>query len=371
MGMCQNKESEYTQKKPNFKCDVPEEEDEDEKIGEATQLSIEGETVTSNQKLSLQDFELIKVIGRGSFGKVLLVKKLNDQKLFAVKILKKKMLSMKKFHDQAIQERKILSLINSPFMVKLHYAFQSPSRLYMVMDFMQGGELFLHLRKNSKFPEEWVQFYAAELLVAIDLLHSSNIIYRDLKPENILLDKSGHIVLTDFGLSKLGFEKNELTYTFCGTPEYVAPEILYKRGHTFAVDFYSYGALIYEMLCGIPPHYSKNKKEMLQNRCEKPLEMKSCFSFYAASLLKGLLTKDPGLRLGSHGIKEIKKHNFFNGINWQLVEQRKLQPPIIPYIQNVQDLSNFDTAFLQQPIVDTPESKQNENFVGFTYYQQM
>ncbi|CAK95026.1 unnamed protein product (macronuclear) [Paramecium tetraurelia] len=371
MGMCQNKELEQTSKQPNFKAKFPEAEEQDDTNEETTQLPIEGESVASNQKLSMQDFELIKVIGRGSFGKVLLVKKLDDQQLLAVKILRKNMLSKKKYQDQAIQERNIMSQINSPFFVKLRYAFQSPSRLYMVMDFMQGGELFLHLKKNVRFPEEWVQFYAAEILVAIDLLHKSNIMYRDLKPENILLDKSGHIVLTDFGLSKLGFEKNEMTYTFCGTPEYVAPEILYQRGHTFTVDFYSYGALIYEMLSGTPPHYSKNKKEMLKNRCEKPLEMRSCFSFYAASLLKGLLTKDPGLRLGSNGIKEIKKHNFFNGIDWKLVEQRKLQPPIIPKIQYAQDLSNFDAPYLQQPIVDTPESKLNETFVGFTYHQQM
>ncbi|CAK86839.1 unnamed protein product (macronuclear) [Paramecium tetraurelia] len=369
MGMCQNKPAEYTSTLPSFKDVMPEADDEDDKIGETTQLPIEGESADSKQKLNLDDFELIKVIGRGSFGKVLLVKKRDDQQLFAVKILRKKMLSKKKQQDQAIKERKIMSLINSPFMVKLHYAFQSHSRLYMVMDFMQGGELFLHLRKRFKFPEDWVQFYAAELLVAIDLLHQSNIIYRDLKPENILLDKNGHIVLTDFGLSKLGFEKNEMTYSFCGTPEYVAPEILYQRGHTFVVDFYSYGAMIYEMLCGSPPFYSKDKREMLKNRCEKPLEMKSCFSFYAASLLKGLLTKDPGLRLGSNGIQEIKKHNFFNGIDWKLVEQRKLQPPIIPKIQHVQDLQNFAPAFLQQPIMETPESVSNEYFEGFTYQQ--
>ncbi|CAD8064804.1 unnamed protein product [Paramecium primaurelia] len=369
MGMCQNKPAEYNSKIPNVTSEILDEEDVEDKIGETTYLPIEEENGNLKTKPTLSDFELLKVIGRGSFGKVLLVKRIADQQLYAVKILRKKLLQKKKQQEQALQERKIMSLINSSFSVKLHFAFQSPSRLYMVMDFMIGGELFLHLRKRQKFSEEWTQFYAAELLIALDILHQQKIIYRDLKPENILLDKDGHIVLTDFGLSKLGYERNEITYSFCGTPEYVAPEILYQKGHSFVVDFYSYGALIYEMLSGAPPFYSKNKREMLKNRCEKPLEMKSCFSLQAQSLLKGLLTKDPGFRLGSNGIQEIKKHNFFSGIDWELVEQRKLQPPIVPRIKNLEDLSNFAPAFLQQPLIETPDSQQNVQFEGFTYQQ--
>ncbi|CAD8089730.1 unnamed protein product [Paramecium sonneborni] len=370
MGMCQNKPAEYNSKIPQVENEILDDEDAEDNIGETTELIIESENGNPKTKLNLSDFELIKVIGRGSFGKVLLVKRKADQKLYAVKILRKKLLQKKKQQEQALQERKIMSLVNSPFSVKLHYAFQSSSRLYMVMDFMIGGELFLHLRKRQKFSEEWTQFYAAELLIALDQLHQQKIIYRDLKPENILLDKDGHIVLTDFGLSKLGYEINEITYSFCGTPEYVAPEILYQKGHNYIVDYYSYGALIYEMLSGAPPFYSKNKKEMLKNRCEKPLEMKSCFSLQAQSLLKGLLTKDPGFRLGSNGIQEIKKHNFFNGIDWLLVEQRKLQPPIIPRIQHLEDLSNFAPTFLQQPLIETPDSQQDVYFEGFTYQQE-
>ncbi|CAD8068790.1 unnamed protein product [Paramecium sonneborni] len=369
MGMCQNKPAEYQSKIPQIESEILDDEEAEENIGETTEILIESENGNSKTKLTLSDFELIKVIGRGSFGKVLLVRRITDQKLYAVKILRKKLLQKKKQQEQALQERKIMTLINSPFSVKLHYAFQSPSRLYMVMDFMIGGELFLHLRKRQKFSEEWTQFYAAELLIALDQLHQQKIIYRDLKPENILLDKDGHVVLTDFGLSKLGYEKNEITFSFCGTPEYVAPEILYQKGHSFVVDFYSYGALIYEMLSGAPPFYSKNKREMLKNRCEKPLEMKPCFSLQAQSLLKGLLTKDPAFRLGSNGIQEIKKHNFFIGIDWQLVEQRKLQPPIVPKIQHLEDLSNFAPAFLQQPLVETPDSQQDVYFEGFTYQQ--
>ena len=156
-----------------------------------------------------------------------------------MKSIKKEDVILTKQQAKAEAERKILEKIRHPFIVRLHYAFQTPQRLYYVMDFLNGGELFTHLRKEGKFSEERAKFYAAEILAALDCLHQHGIIYRDLKPENVLLDNEGHLKLTDFGLSKLGLHNNKTTYTFCGTPEYLAPEIIADKGHTMAVDFWS------------------------------------------------------------------------------------------------------------------------------------
>ena len=182
--------------------------------------------------------------------------------IYAMKVLKKKEISERQQEDHTKAEREILEKITNPFIVKLHYAFQSPDKLYFVLDFVNGGELFSHLRKEKKFSESRAKFYAAEIILALEWLHSNNIIYRDLKPENILLDAEGHIKITDFGLSKKGAKKK--TYTFWGTPEYLAPEIIIGKGHDKSVDWWSLGSLLYEMLWGRPPFTDKNRKEIFR-----------------------------------------------------------------------------------------------------------
>jgi len=185
----------------------------------------------SSTEVGIDDFKIERVIGRGSFGKVYLVRKKTDDKLYAMKTLKKDMILRKNQAQNTKVERMILERLNHPFIVKLHYAFQSPERLYFVIDFLNGGELFFHLRKSKRFEESRARFYAAEIILALECLHKNGIIYRDLKPENVILDAEGHLKLTDFGLSKLAITGDKMAYTFCGTPEYLAPEVVKGSGH--------------------------------------------------------------------------------------------------------------------------------------------
>lgn len=224
------------------------------------------------------------------------------------------------------------------------------------------------------FKEARAKLYIAEIIVALEHLHAKNIIYRDLKPENILLDDKGHIRLTDFGLSKLGLENDDKTYTFCGTPEYLAPEILLGKGHDKAVDWWSLGALLYEMVCGSPPFYNRDRKVMFRNILEKPVEIKSSFSNDLASLLRSLLCTNPGKRLGSsaNDANEIKTHPFFKDIDWDLLVQKKIQPPFRPKITHPKDLRHFDKMFTKEEPKDSPnvnlgEQKNSDHYANFTY----
>lgn len=260
--------------------------------------------LSATKKISKNDFNFIKVVGRGSFGKVYLVKKKDSPDVpYAMKVLNKDVVSKRNLMIKTQAERDILEKIGSPFIVKLHYAFQTEAKLYFVMDFLNGGELFFHLRKSKAFSEKRACFYTAQLVEAIRCLHQNGVIYRDLKPENVLLDCNGNIKITDFGLSKQGFEKDGdagKTFSFCGTPEYLAPEIIQGVGHDRQVDWWSLGALLYEMLTGKPPHYQpKNRKQMLKDIVEKPVPMHEKFSPEAKMLLTQLLCRDPAKRLGA------------------------------------------------------------------------
>ena len=200
---------------------------------------------------TLEDFSQLKVLGRGAFGKVVLVRLEKNKKLYAMKILKKEIVIKRKQVNHTMTERSLLEKLNHPFIVKLIYAFQDKEKLYFITEFMQGGELFFHLRRNPQYKEKSVKFYMSEILLAIDYMHKNNFIYRDLKPENILIDKYGHIKLTDFGLSKLLDEEEQKTYTLCGTAEYLAPEIIFEKGYDKTCDWFSFGVVLFEMLCGI------------------------------------------------------------------------------------------------------------------------
>lgn len=212
-----------------------------------------GQETPGASKLTIKDFQLLKVVGRGSFGKVYLAKKKDTGQIFAVKTLKKDFIIKTNQVNNTKIERDIMLQITHPFVVKLHYAFQSPESLYFVTDFLNGGELFFHMCNEIRFSEERARFYAAEIILALEHLHQHNIIYRDLKPENVLLDSEGHLKLTDFGLSKVKMSNDGLTSTFCGTPEYLAPEVIIGEGHSYGVDLWSLGMLLYEMISGINP----------------------------------------------------------------------------------------------------------------------
>jgi len=240
-------------------------------------------------------------------------------KIYAMKVMRKGTIILKDQVAHTNDEKHILQKIQHPFIVNLNYAFQTKDKLYMIMDFVNGGELFYHLKKQHRFDEERVKFYAAEITSALIHLHSHGIVYRDLKPENILLDSYGHIVITDFGLSKEIFD--EKTLSFCGTPEYLAPEVLIGEGHAYPVDWWSLGTIMYEMLAGFPPFYSKSLKLMYKKIMESPLLFPTeGMSENAMDLLLKLLEKNPDKRLSGPAIRE---HPFFESIDWNLLEAKK------------------------------------------------
>ncbi|EQB78728.1 serine/threonine-protein kinase Sgk1 isoform 2 [Camelus ferus] len=274
----------------------------------------------------------------------------------------------------------LLKNVKHPFLVGLHFSFQTADKLYFVLDYINGGELFYHLQRERCFLEPRARFYAAEIASALGYLHSLNIVYRDLKPENILLDSQGHIVLTDFGLCKENIEHNGTTSTFCGTPEYLAPEVLHKQPYDRTVDWWCLGAVLYEMLYGLPPFYSRNTAEMYDNILNKPLQLKPNITNSARHVLEGLLQKDRTKRLGAKDdFMEIKNHVFFSLINWDDLINKKITPPFNPNVSGPSDLRHFDPEFTEEPVPNSigrsPDSilltasvkEAAEAFLGFSY----
>ncbi|MEJ1275302.1 serum/glucocorticoid regulated kinase 1 [Cricetulus griseus] len=282
---------------------------------------------------------------------VLLARHKAEEAFYAVKVLQKKAILKKKEEKHIMSERNVLlKNVKHPFLVGLHFSFQTADKLYFVLDYINGGELFYHLQRERCFLEPRARFYAAEIASALGYLHSLNIVYRDLKPENILLDSQGHIVLTDFGLCKENIEHNGTTSTFCGTPEYLAPEVLHKQPYDRTVDWWCLGAVLYEMLYGLPPFYSRNTAEMYDNILNKPLQLKPNITNSARHLLEGLLQKDRTKRLGA-------KEDF----------------------SGPSDLRHFDPEFTEEPVPNSigrsPDSilitasvkEAAEAFLGFSY----
>lgn len=251
--------------------------------------------------------------------------------LFAMKILRKTHLVKRRQIERTRTERKVLSVVNHPFIMKLHYAFQSDDKLYLVLDYCPGGELFFHLSRFRRFPERVARFYAAELLLAIGHLHKRGIIYRDLKPENVLLDADGHVKLGDFGLAKAGVKHPyEGAMSMCGTPEYMAPEVLAQAGHGFCVDYWGLGMLTYEMMTGLPPWYTTDRSKLFRRLKSAPLEVPSYFSAAAGDCVSALLERNPRRRLGVQGIRTAMEHEFFRNISWRSLYARRVEAPIRP-----------------------------------------
>ena len=284
---------------------------------------------TGNPHAKPTDFDFLKVIGKGSFGKVLLAKRKLDGKFYAVKVLQKKIVLNRKEQKHIMAERNVLlKNVKHPFLVGLHYSFQTTEKLYFVLDFVNGGELFFHLQRERSFPEPRARFYAAEIASALGYLHSIKIVYRDLKPENILLDSMGHVVLTDFGLCKEGIAISDTTTTFCGTPEYLAPEVIRKQPYDNTVDWWCLGAVLYEML---------------------------------------------------YGLLEIQNHPFFESLSWTDLVQKKIPPPFNPNVAGPDDIRNFDAVFTEETvpysvcvssdysIVNASVLEADDAFVGFSY----
>ncbi|KAF9468505.1 AGC/Akt protein kinase [Collybia nuda] len=327
------------------------------------------------QSLTIDDFELITVIGKGSFGKVMQVRKRDTSRIYALKTIRKMHIVNRNEITHTLAERLVLAQVNSPFIVPLKFSFQSEQKLYLVLAFVNGGELFHHLQREHQFNEERSsRFYSAELLLALEHLHELDVVYRDLKPENILLDYTGHIALCDFGLCKLNMKGNEKTNTFCGTPEYLAPEILNGEGYDKTIDWWTLGVLLYEMLSGLPPFYDEVTDEMYKKILNEPLVFGPDIGSEARSILTGLLTRDPTKRLGVNGAEEIKKHPFFGKhIDFKKLLQKKIHPPFKPSVASPVDVSNFDTVFTTEAPIDSFVEDSNlsqtvqAQFSGFSY----
>mmetsp|Transcript_15773 Transcript_15773/g.24207 ORF Transcript_15773/g.24207 Transcript_15773/m.24207 type:complete len:525 (+) Transcript_15773:97-1671(+) len=347
----------------------------DDEVNDAASAKVTGQLIDSKEKVKPDDFEFLKVIGRGSFGKVMQVRKKDNGEIFAMKILKKKALIAKHQVEHTNAERKILQSLQHPFLMHLRYAFQTEAKLYFVLDYYRGGELFFHLKKKRRFSEEQAKIFVAEVALALGHLHSLDVIYRDLKPENILLDHTGHICLTDFGLSKDLGPDNEDAHTFCGTPEYLAPEIVMNLGHGKAVDWWALGILLYELTVGIPPFYSQNVNEMYRKIQEAPLLFPPNLSNPCKDLITKLLQRDPKIRMGSglSDVDDIKNHAFFSDLDWEQLMRREIEAPYRPNVKSADDTSNFDDIFLKEAVVDshvappTLHASKKDGFEDFTF----
>jgi len=316
-----------------------------------------------------QEFGLLpayypRCFGKGAYGKVFLVRKVGDRdngKLYAMKVLKKERVAHKqKTLEHTLAERHVLEQLKGlPFLVNMVYAFQSESKLHIVMEFVGGGELFTHLCKQKKFDLKTSQFIIAELVVALEQIHKRNVIYRDLKLENILLDTEGHIKLTDFGLSKDNVKINPAS-SYCGTIEYMAPEIVKRtpQGYNECVDWWSLGVIAFEVLTGCSPFTVDGDKNSTQDIARRILTKAVPFpkgmNEPAKSFISGLLEKDPKKRLGARGVDQIKSHPFFMNINWSAMEQRKVKPPLKPKVSSQTDVNNFAEEFTNQVPLFTP-----------------
>lgn len=324
-----------------------------------------------HRKMEADDFEPLKCLGKGAFGTVHLVKQHATGRLYAQKQFKKASLTVhKRLIEQTRAERTILESINRhPFVVKLYYAFQDHEKLYLILEYAQGGELFTHLAMERMFNEDVAAFYMAEMVLALEHLHRNvRVIYRDLKPENCLLDSEGHLLLTDFGLSKVALEEeDERANSVLGTIEYMAPEVVQGINYDFAVDWWSLGAIGFDLLCGKPPFGGNNHAKIQQNIIKQKLQLPYFLGPDAKDFLTRLLRKEPSKRLGGNRHKDmkiIKGHRFFRKIDWKKLERRELEAPIQPVITDPELAENFSTDFTDLPMSPTL-TKDGKGFDGY------
>lgn len=286
----------------------------------------------TKQKYVLSDFAILRTLGTGSFGRVHLVQSRHNHRFYAIKVLKKQQIIKMKQIEHTNDERAMLAKVKHPFLVTLWGTFADSANLFMVMDFVEGGELFSLLRKTQRFPNTVAKFYAAEVTLSLDFLHANNIIYRDLKPENLLLDRQGHLKITDFGFAK---EVPDITWTLCGTPDYLAPEVVASKGYNKSIDWWSLGILTYEMLAGYPPFYADNPMKLYENILECKVRYPPYFDPLARDLLEKLLTPDLSKRYGNlaNGSRDIMLHPWFEEVNWERLLRREIEAPYIPPVR--------------------------------------
>lgn len=316
---------------------------EQQRADEAIKQSLLPERSTvSKGKYSLTDFRIMRTLGTGSFGRVHLVRSAHNGRYYAIKVLKKQQVVKMKQVEHTNDERRMLKLVEHPFLIRMWGTFQDSKNLFMVMDYIEGGELFSLLRKSQRFPNPVAKFYAAEVTLAIEYLHSHDIIYRDLKPENILLDRNGHIKITDFGFAK---EVSTVTWTLCGTPDYIAPEVITSKPYNKSVDWWSLGVLIFEMLAGYTPFYDSTPMKTYEKILSGKIHFPSFLGPDVIDLLSKLITADLTRRLGNlmNGPADIRNHPWFLEVVWEKLLAKDIETPYEPPITaGVGDSSLFD-----------------------------
>lgn len=308
-------------------------------------------------RYKLQDFTILRTLGTGSFGRVHLVQSVHNQRFYAIKVLRKQHVVKMKQVEHVNNEHSVLSMVRHPFLVNLWGTFQDPTFLYMVMDFVPGGELFSLLRQSRRFPSQVAKFYISEVALAIDFLHKHNIIYRDLKPENVLIGADGHLKLIDFGFAKVTAQSNGMCWTLCGTPDYLAPEVIRARGYNASVDWWSVGVLLFEMMAGYPPFYTEdgNPIKLYEKILAGQVHYPSFFEPGAKDLLQSLLTADLSKRFGNlhRGSRDIFAHMWFAEIDWECLYRKEIPAPYIPNINMDGDASQYVSHARNKPCVPT------------------
>lgn len=352
---------------------------EDDKA-EPMSIPVVGQTLESLPSLphpaSLTDFEQLQLIGEGGYGKVLLVRlKQDPTRLFAMKILNKVGLTDKRHVANIRNERDILSAVKHPNVVRLHYAFQTARRLFLVLEYCRGGEIFFNLLQG-RFGEKKARFYAANVVLALECFHQRSLVYRDLKPENVLIGDDGYARITDFGLSRK-LAGDERCRSFCGTPEYMAPEVVSQAEYTRVVDWWALGVFIFEMVTGRPPFLDENRSALYKSIQNDEPASPGYLSVELRSLISQLLQKDPTKRLGNaQDAAEIKAHPWFKNVDWKLMEEKKVDPPFVPYVSSMCDTRNFDKSCTQTTVEtgneDAPSGNSDADvWKDFDYSEQL